>query len=349
MSVKVGIIGCGKITQVRHAPEYAQHESVEIGGFFDRERSRAEAMVAKYGGKVYDDYLEMLEDETIDAISVCAPNFLHAPITVEALQHGKHVLCEKPMALSTEESSGMIRAAEAAGKKLMIGHNQRLLPTHRKAKELLENGAIGKVLFFQSNFKHSGPENWSIDKNNKTWFFSREAAHFGVLGDLGAHKLDIIRYLTGLNVDEIFATTMTLDKRDDSGELIAIEDNAVCLFRMQGGMSGTMHVSWTNYGGEDNSTILYGDKGVMKIFGDFPDDMVLEMKDGSRVKYHVGGIQTNANQIKTGIIDEFIRSIETDSEPLVTGEDGHHTLSTIVAGLKSAACGQWVKVDHAIL
>lgn len=348
MKIKVGIIGCGKITQVRHAPEYSTNPDVVIGGFFDRDRSRAEQMVALYGGQVYDSYETMLEDETIDAVSVCAPNFLHAPVSVAALKKGKHVLCEKPMALSTQESSSMILAAREAGRTLMIGHNQRLLPTHRKAKELLEAGAIGKVLFFQSNFKHGGPETWSIDRNNKTWFFSREAAHFGVLGDLGAHKLDIIRFLTGLDVDEIFTTTMTLDKRDDSGELIAIEDNAVSLFRMQGGMPGTMHVSWTNYGGEDNSTILYGDKGVMKIFGDFPDDMVLEMKDGSRVKYHVGGIQTNANQTRTGIIDEFVRAIVTGTAPLVTGEDGHHTLAAIVAGLESARTGQWTKVDHTI-
>lgn len=346
MKLRVGMIGCGMITQKRHAPEYAQNEDVVIGGFFDRNTARSMAMAGQYGGKVYEDYKTMLADDEIDAVSVCAPNFLHAAITVEALNQGKHVLCEKPMALSIRESSQMIRAAEAAGKTLMIGHNQRLLPTHRKAKEVLESGAIGKVLFFQSNFKHSGPENWSIDRNNKTWFFKKEEASFGVFGDLGAHKLDIIRYLTGLEVDEIFAALMTVDKRDEQGSLIQIEDNALCLLKMQGGMTGTMHVSWCNYGNEDNSTILYGEKGVMKIFGDFPDDMVLEMKDGSRIKYHVGNISTNTNQIKTGIIDEFVRASMTGTPPLVTGLDGHSTLAALVAGVESSRTGQWVKVNY---
>lgn len=346
MELRVGIIGCGMITQKRHAPEYAQNEDVVIRGFYDRDTARAEKLCSQYGGKAYVDYKEMLRDEEIDAISVCAPNFLHASVTIEALAHGKHVLCEKPMALSTKESSQMIQAAKLAGKTLMIGHNQRLLPTHQKAKEVLDAGAIGKILFFQSNFKHSGPENWSIDRNNKTWFFKKAEASFGVFGDLGAHKLDIIRYLTGLEVDEIFTTLMTLDKKDENGNLIEIEDNAMCLLRMKDGMTGTMHVSWCNYGSEDNSTILYGDKGVMKIFGDFPDDMVLEMKDGSRVKYHVGNISTNTNQIKTGIIDEFVRAITTSTKPLITGEDGHRTLATMVAGIESSKLGQWVKVNH---
>lgn len=348
MSLSVGMIGCGMITQKRHAPEYAQNEDTIIAGFYDRNRARAEALSLQYGGKVYDDYTQMLEDETIDAISVCAPNFLHATITIEALNHGKHVLCEKPMALTTTESSQMIQAAKKAGKTLMIGHNQRLLPTHKKAKEVLDAGTLGKILFFQSNFKHGGPEIWSIDKSNKTWFFKKDEASFGVFGDLGAHKLDIIRYLTGLEVEEVFATLMTVDKKDENQNLIEIEDNAMCLFKMRGGMTGTMHVSWCNYGSEDNSTILYGEKGVMKIFGDFPDDMVLEMKDGSRVKYHVGNIATNSNQIKSGIIDEFVRAITTGTPPLITGEDGHFTLATLVAGIESSRIGQWVKVNYEV-
>lgn len=346
MSVKVGIIGCGMITKVRHAPEYSENENVVIGGFYDFNKERAEQYAALYGGKAYDSYEDMLKDESIDAISVCSTNNTHAEITISALKAGKNVLCEKPMALTLEESNAMIEAAKLSGKKLMIGHNQRLLPTHRKAKEILESGQLGKPLFFQSNFKHSGPENWSINRSNSTWFFSKTQAHFGVFGDLGAHKIDIIRYLTGLNVSEIFATVMTVDKKYESGELIDIEDNAMCLLKMTNGMTGSMHVSWCNYGGEDNSTVIYCEKGVMKIFGDFPDDMVLEMKDGSKIKYHVGAIPTNMKQLKSGVIDEFIDSIISDRQPLVTGEDGHYTLATIIAGLESSKKGSWITVKY---
>ena len=348
MKVKVGIIGCGMITIKRHAPEYAENDDAQIIGFYDRNLDRAAALTKAYGGRVYESVEAMLADDEINTVSVCAPNFLHAPLTIQALESGKHVLCEKPMAQSTDETKAMLQAAKASGTKLMIGHNQRLMPTHKKAKEILTQGGIGRILSFQTSFKHSGPESWSVDKSNKTWFFKKDQTNFGVLGDLGAHKLDIIRYLLDDEVDEIFTTMMTLDKKDEKGDLIEVDDNTFSLFKMHSGISGSMHVSWTNYGHEDNSTIIYGDKGVMKIFGDFPDDIVLEMKDGSEVKYHVGNLSTNENQLKSGIIDAFVDAIVNDKQPLITGEDGHYTLATIMAGVESANKGCWVKVDYDI-
>lgn len=348
MKLRVGIIGCGMITQKRHAPEYAVNENTEIYGWFDNNQERVGELAEQYGGKVYHEIEEMLADNDIDAVSICTPNHLHAKLSVAALKAGKHVLCEKPMALSLEESSEMILAAEDSGKTLMVGHNQRLLPAHRKAKEILESGQLGKILFFQSNFKHSGPENWSVNHSNSTWFFSKSQAHFGVFGDLGSHKLDIIRYLTSSEVDEIFTTAMTVDKRYDNGEFIDIEDTAISMFRMKNGLEGYMNVSWCNYGSEDNSTVIYCEKGVMKIYGDFPEDMVLEMKDGSKMRYEVGGIATNFNKLSSGIINEFVDSILKNREPLITGNDGHNTLAVIVAGLKSANTRKWEKVDYGI-
>ena len=243
----------------------------------------------------------------------------------------------------------MILASKESGKTLMIGHNQRLLPAHRKAKEVLESGQLGNILFFQSNFKHAGPESWGVNHSNSTWFFSKAQAHFGVFGDLGSHKLDILRYLTDSEVDEIFTTAMTVDKKYDNGEFIDIEDTAISIFHLKNGLTGSMSVSWCNYGSEDNSTAIYCEKGVMKIYGDFPEDMVLEMKDGSKVRYEVGGIATNSNQLHSGIINEFVNSILENRTPLITGMDGHNTLAVIVAGLKSAETRQWEKVDYKII
>ncbi len=349
MKLRVGIIGCGMITQKRHAPEYAENENVEIYGFFDYNLDRAGDLVKQYGGKLYHNTEEMLADSNIDAVSICTPNHMHSELTIASLRAGKHVLCEKPMALSLKESSEMILAAEKAGKILMIGHNQRLLPAHKTAKAVLESGQLGRVLFFQSNFKHSGPENWGVNHSKSTWFFNKAQAHFGVFGDLGSHKLDIIRYLIDSEVDEIFTTAMTVDKRYDNGEFIDIEDTAISMFHMKNGLTGYMNVSWCNYGSEDNSTVIYCEKGVMKIYGDFPEDMVLEMKDGSKVRYEVGGIASNSNQIRSGIINEFVDSILMNRVPLITGTDGHNTLAVIVAGLKSASTRQWEQVDYSII
>ncbi len=344
--VRVGIVGCGAITQRRHAPEYAENPNVEMAGFTDFNHDRAAEMCRLYGGKVYADFEEILLDDTVSAVSICSPNSAHAAMSIRALGAGKNVLCEKPMALTLEETRAMLEAEKASGKTLMIGHNQRLIPAHLKAREILSDGAIGKPLFFQCNFKHAGPEAWSIDNTSGTWFFRREQAHFGVLGDLGAHKIDLIRFLTGSEIKSVFASVITLDKKYPDGRLIDLEDNVVCQFKMENGMPGIMHFSWTNYGQEDNSTVVYGDKGVMKIFGDYADDIVLEMRDATIVKYHIGAISTNAKQLRSGVIDEFIAAIVEKRSPLVTGVDGHNTLAVITAGLRSSAEGRWLDVEY---
>lgn len=344
--IRVGIVGCGMITQTRHAPEYAANPNVEIVGVYDIDEKRRKEFSMLYHCKAFATAEELLTDKGIDAVSVCSPNHTHASYSVMAMKSGKHVLCEKPIALNIEDSREMMQVAEETGKILMVGLNQRLLPTHRKAKEVLDSGAIGKIITFQTNFKHSGPENWSINRSNSTWFFDKSKAFFGVLGDLGAHKLDIIRYLLGQEVEKINATIMTLDKKCPDGSPIGVEDNATCTFKMQDGLPGMMTVSWINYGEEDNSTIIYGDKGVMKVFGDYSEDIVLEMRDGSTVKYLVGKISTNTNQLASGIINEFVNSIKENRQPIVTGIDGHNTLAVIASAFESSALGQWVRVKY---
>lgn len=105
---KIGIIGCGKIAQVRHIPEYSSASAAELAGFYDLNEGRAGELVAQYGGKAYSSYEELLADPHIDAVSVCVANHAHAEITIAALRAGKHVLCEKPMAMSLEECEAMV-------------------------------------------------------------------------------------------------------------------------------------------------------------------------------------------------------------------------------------------------
>lgn len=344
--VRVGIVGGGAIAQRRHLPEYASNPKAEIVGLYDTNAERAAMLCEQYGCKAFGSYDEMLQDETIDAISVCSPNFTHAQNSIRALESGKHVLCEKPMALSLDETRSMLAAEKRSGKIMMLGHNQRLITAHLKARQLLASGTIGRLLFFQCNFKHPGPENWSIDNTRNTWFFRKDQASFGVMGDLGAHKIDLIRFLTGSEITSVFANLMTLDKRYEDGSMIELEDNAVCQFKMANGMPGIMHFSWTNYGQEDNSTVVYGDQGVMKIFGDYADDIVLEMRDGTTVKYHVGSISTNTQQLKSGVIDEFVASILENRAPIVTGIDGHNTLAVITKAIQSAKEERWLDIEY---
>ena len=342
--IGVAIAGCGQITRTRHAPEYSANPNAEIIGFYDRDRARAEELAEQYGGTVYGSFEEMLGDKRVEAVSICTPNFLHSAHAIEALEAGKDVLCEKPMAAAVEEAQRMIDVQRRTGHILMLGHNQRLVRTHIRAKELLEAGAIGEILSVQTNFKHSGPESWSVERGG-TWFFSKNKAAFGVLGDLGSHKFDLVRYLLGDEIQSIFATLQTLDKRDADGNLIDLDDNAICVFKMRGGIPGTMIVSWTNYGVEDNSTVIYGTKGTMKIFASELDDIVVDLSDGTSARHHVSRMSTNDNQLSSGIIDAFIETILTGGEPPVTGLDGRNTLACVEAAKKASAAGTWVEVD----
>ena len=152
--IKVGVIGCGKIAITRHLPEYASNPDAEIAGVYDFNLERAKEVAEQYQTRAYESVEEMLNDPQIEAVSVCVRNSDHSKVTVDALRAGKHVLCEKPMAVSLDECKEMVKTAEKTGKKLMIGHNQRFNRTHMKAKELIQNGAIGKVLSFKTTFGH---------------------------------------------------------------------------------------------------------------------------------------------------------------------------------------------------
>ena len=193
MTVKFGIIGCGSICRHRHAPELAANPQAEILAFCDIVPERADAMVELYGGKAYTDWKDVVADPKIDAIVVCLPNYLHAPV-IHCSPEGRQTrIVRKPMATSAEEAEEMIQAAKDSGKYLMIGHNQRLMPPHVKAKEILDSGKLGKVLTFRTTFGHAGPEGWCVDKSVKTWFFQKDKAFIGAMGDLGVHKADLIR------------------------------------------------------------------------------------------------------------------------------------------------------------
>ena len=154
----IGIIGCGKISQVRHIPEYAANPEARIVGFFDMNLERAAQLARQYDARSYSTLEELLADSEIEAVSVCVANHAHASVTLAALRAGKDVLCEKPMAISMEECEEMVRVADECGRILMIGQNQRLAKAHVVARKLIQDGWIGCPLTFRTCFGHSGPE-----------------------------------------------------------------------------------------------------------------------------------------------------------------------------------------------
>ncbi len=330
MPLGIGIIGCGNITRQRHAPEYSSNKDCEIAAFCDPVQERAAELSARYGGRIYTSYKALLSDERVEAISVCSANHTHAEIAIEALYMGKHVLCEKPMATGSAQAMAMIEAQKASGKVLMIAHNQRFFPAHIMAKNILEKGELGRVISFRTTFKHSGPEYWTIDKASN-WFFDKAKASFGVLGDLGIHKIDLISYLLSDKIVNVSARMATLHK-----EGATVEDNAFCIFQTQKGVMGSMEVSWSNYGSEENNTVIYCEKGTMSLCSDPEHGLIITMPDGKKSCHQVGGASTNDEQIPSGVINAFIHSI-LESEPvLISGQDGYDGLRVLEACVLSS-------------
>lgn len=343
--LNIGVIGCGKIAQVRHIPEFAANAQAKLCGFFSPNARRAEDMAARYGGKVYAAAEEMFADPAIDAVSICAANYAHADLAIKALKAGKHVLCEKPMAVTTGECEAMLAAAKQSGKRLLIAQNQRFAKAHMTAKQMLEEGVIGKVITFRSTFGHGGPETWSISPGKDTWFFDKKRAAMGAMADLGIHKTDLLRYLLGQDVVRTTARLVTLDKKGPDDRLIGVDDNAFCIYEMSGGVFGTMTVSWTYYGAEDNSTVLYGTGGIMRIYDDPAHSIVVRTADGEEKFFDVEQIQTNDNQTASGVIDEFVSAVEEGRPSELDAEDVIKSMKAVFASIRSAEEGRTVEVE----
>src|SRR5699024_7578948 len=289
--INVGIIGCGSIGVKRHIAEYSENKDVRLVAFCDRVYSRAEEQKVLHGGTAYEDYRELLADDSVVAVSVCTPNYIHSEIAIAALEAGKHVLCEKPMGVTLSEMYAMIEAEERSagelmichnrrsvkehevarawiegeercGEQLMIGHNERFVKEHEVAKEWIASGRLGKIYAFRTTVGHGGPEGWSVDGRD-SWFFKESQAAMGAMGDLGVHKADLIRFLLDEEVTEVGG--MISKKAKD---LSNVDDNAVCVLRTESGIIGTLQASWSFYGTEDNSTVIDGEKGVLRLLND---------------------------------------------------------------------------------
>lgn len=338
--LKVGVIGCGSIAKYRHLPEYAANEHVEVVAVCDIIEERVNEFAKEYNAKAYTDYKELLADDSIDVISVCLPNYLHAPASIAASNAGKHVLVEKPMATSRGEAEAMIEAAKENGKKLMIGHNQRFVSSHEKAKEIIASGEIGKIYSFRTAFGHPGPEGWSVDGRD-SWFFNKEEAFIGAMGDLGVHKTDLMRFILGEEFVEVASFVETNAKEDTD-----IDDNAVCILKTESGIIGTLAASWAYTADQDNSTVIYGEKAIIRLEDDPNYSLIVQYTNGEVVKYELGAIQTNdeGGQHTSHVIDSFVESIVNDTDVAVPGEEGMKSLQVVLSALESNETKKIVKI-----
>jgi len=223
---------------------------------------------------------------------------------------------------------------------LVIGHNQRFVKSHQLAKEWIASGKLGKVYSFRTAFGHPGPEAWSAD-GKSSWFFKKNEAFIGAMGDLGVHKTDLIRHILGEEIVEVAAMVETSAKENAN-----VDDNAVLILKTQNGIIGTLAASWSYNGKEDNSTVIYAEKGVLRLEDDENFSVVYHKNDGTKEQLSLGQIQSNeeGGQQTTGVINHFIESILTGNPPLISGEEGKKSLLVILAALESNDTKKIVKL-----
>ena len=186
--LKVGIIGCGGIANGKHMPALKKVAEVEMVAFCDIIVERAEKAAKEYGvegAKVYKDYKELLKDKSIDVVHVCTPNRSHSFITVDSLEAGKHVMCEKPMAINSEEAKKMLDAAKRTGKKLTIGYQNRQRNDSLYLKAEADDGVFGDIYYAKATaLRRRAVPTWGV-------FINEYEQGGGPLIDIGTHALDL--------------------------------------------------------------------------------------------------------------------------------------------------------------
>jgi len=238
---------------LQHLDVPLRPELVSISG---RDRAKVETARARWGwSEAVTDWREQVADERIALFDNGGPNAVHAEPTIAAAKAGKHVLCEKPLALDAAEAQRMWAEAESAGVVHMTGFNYRFVPAVRLAREILESGQLGDVVHFRARYLQS----WGWEADESVWRFDRAQAGTGAIGDLGAHIIDIARYLVG-EIDAVSAvvTTFVPGRR--------VDDHFAATVEFENGVVGTLEASRLARGRINQNTFeLNGSKGSLSF------------------------------------------------------------------------------------
>lgn len=249
--IKVGIIGCGGIANGKHMPSLAKVENCEMIAFCDIVVEKAEKAAEKYGtpdAKVYTDYKELLKDESIDVVHVCTPNRSHSFITVDALEAGKHVMCEKPMAINSVEAKKMLDAAERTGKLLSIGYQSRFRADSVYLKQEAEDGVFGDIYYAKATaIRRRAVPTWGV-------FLNEEEQGGGPLIDIGTHALDLTLWIMNNYKPKycVGTTYHKLNKDTEQGnawgtwdpDKFTVEDSAFGFIVMENGATIVLESAW---------------------------------------------------------------------------------------------------------
>jgi len=242
------VIGIGDITTRRVIPAIQAEPRSSLYGFVTGHPEKA----APYNTRAWATLDEALSDPAVDAVYVGTPVFLHAPETIQSLRAGKHVMCEKPMAMNEAEARNMLQAAGESGKTFGVAYYRRAYPKVQRAKQLLEAGAIGRPVLAELT-SHM----WFEGQGSRSWLFDPAQAGGGPLFDIASHRIDVVNFLFG---QPLRAT----GQLSNVVHHYAVEDNATAMIEYAGGVRGMVDVRWHSKVGRDECRIR-GTEGEMEL------------------------------------------------------------------------------------
>jgi predicted dehydrogenase len=311
------------------------------------------------------DWREVISRDDIDIVDITTPNDLHRPIAELALNHGKHVLCEKPLALTAESARLMCECAKRSGSVHMVAFNYRRCPAVLEAKRLIESGALGKIHHFRGSYL----QDWAIPADTPfTWRFSAGQSGSGALGDIGSHALDLALYLVGEIVNVVGVTKTFIESRPmpGSGSLgaVDVDDSAVALLRFSNGAVGTLDCSRFSYGRKNFLTFeISGSKGAVAFNWERSNELrFYSAQDSGEIQgfrtiitgpahpngevfWPIPGLGTAFIETQVIQIGDFVRAI-SGGQPVNTDfEHGWRVQQVMEAILASARNGQWTEVE----
>jgi predicted dehydrogenase len=330
------MLGTGVIIRDYHMQTLRNNPRAEVVAAGNLHAGSLERLARDFGvPKTYCDFEALAADPDIDAVVIGLPNYLHAPITIQMLEAGKHVLCEKPMAMTVAEAEEMVKAARRTGRKLMIAHMWRFDREILWLRDLVASGALGKVFKAKSHaiWLYEGPR-------PESWFVQRKLAGGGALADMGVHSIDTLRFVLGsARPTKVFANTGT------HLSSIELEDTATLLLEFEGGITGLIEAGWYHLyaDGLEGYTQVYGTKGYARALPSEVHSFTEGIWGVTHPKMPSRKQQCDMPMYQDQM-DSFLDCILHDREPSPDGMDGLWAVRVLEAAYRSAATGEAVKI-----
>ena len=312
--LRIGIIGCGQMGRW-HLDAYRSNPMVDLVAIADTQLDRAQQFEREVGAKKYSSHLEMLGNERLDGVSICTLPASHKEITLDVLNAGVHVLCEKPLAISVAEAEEMSRKADEKRLLLLTAFKFRFFDEVVRAKELIQKGSLGNILNFRLMFA-------GIMDLSGTWYLRKELSGGGVIMDNGPHAVDLVRFLFG----EVEAIEARIGHRLIND---AVEDTAKLTIGLKTGAVGTCDLSWSFSAPSKTYLEIYGEDGTVLLDLEGMTYKFNTWNEWKRISNQTNGKEAFARQI-----DHFVGAI-SQKPTIVKNGDGPKSQMIIDAAYES--------------